>query len=589
MRLLDTKTLRLVEFSLPPAEYAILSHTWGEEEVTLHDLTADSARRLRGWQKILRCCNLAARDGWQYVWIDTCCIDKSSSAELSEAINSMFSWYRTSSICYVYMSDVSCTSQRFNAAEFRGSRWFSRGWTLQELIAPAFALFLNSAWQELGSRSALSVDVEIATGISRSNLVNYKHCSIATRMSWAAHRATTRVEDQAYCLLGLFGINMALLYGEGSNAFQRLQLEIIRSSDDESIFAWNNHVDNFGAELFARSPSWFRFSGHIEPYTGGDDADRSDFVMTNRGLNISVKLLDYCGEKFARPRFGGMGPDVFAYSFEPAIHALWLLKCRSTKTGNQLGIYLLKELDGRYHRNQRLSIVEFGGRFCRTTDWKLGPRKDIYVRSSPADGLQHFNERPATLRLNFVFPPTKIAMGRVVFSKLRILGNALNFPLYQTYGHLLTPRNYKVVEEDVFPFVEEEPCEMEGLDNLGHRLGRIAITAITENAATLYFFEVHSATHSVICAILVCAWTKCPVVGLFRYSDSVEFHLFLENIAAYPRDPAHLTEIARLPLESMGQTVVAECTPRSCESWRTQDTIAGLIRLSFQDGVPFEV
>lgn len=583
MRLLNTSTIQLVEFPSPPAEYVILSHTWGEEEVTFQLFATDSARRLRGWQKILKCCELAARNGWQYVWIDTCCIDKTSSAELSEAINSMFSWYRESSVCYVYMSDVSCTSQRFNTAQFRGSRWFTRGWTLQELIAPTLTVFLNSFWQELGSHTALSIDVEIATGISRSELVNYTRCSIATRMSWAGHRSTTRVEDQAYCLMGLFGINMALLYGEGSNAFQRLQLEIIKSSDDESIFAWNNHVETIGAEVLARSPSWFSFSGDIEPYELVNSG-KSEFAMTNKGLAINVSLLEYCGAKFAgAPTNNDMNPDRNLYFFEPALHVLWLLKCRSTKTGNQFGIYLLKEPDGRYYRNQRLGVIDFGGRICRTTDWKFRPQEAIYVRSSPADGLQNLSARPATLKLDFVFPHTRISMGRAAFGQADIVDDIYE----QSYSYLIYPRNVYFVGTVVLPaLVCREHDEMERFGDADQNLGRIATTATMTNAASLYFVQVLSAKRPVICAILVCAWKKSPVVALFQYWRNNLFHTFLENIAAYPQDPDHLTDIARLPLHSIGETLVAECTPRSCG---IKDTIAGSIRLSLKDGVPFEI
>lgn len=237
MRLLDTTTIAVEEFQGDLPEYAILSHTWETEEVTLPDLTSDKKRSKAGWAKILKCCELCRNKGCKYVWIDTCCIDKSSSAELSEAINSMFRWYQQAAVCYAYLGDVQSTQAGLLEQIFH-SRWFTRGWTLQELIAPVYLLFLDCNWIEIGTRSYLSSTVEDVTGISPSDMANFRDCSVATKMSWASKRQTTRTEDQAYCLLGLFDINMPLLYGEGDKAFLRLQYEILRASNDESIFAW---------------------------------------------------------------------------------------------------------------------------------------------------------------------------------------------------------------------------------------------------------------------------------------------------------------------------------------------------------------
>ncbi|KAJ4292903.1 hypothetical protein N0V88_005563 [Collariella sp. IMI 366227] len=208
MRLLRTNKLELVEFQgsdIPP--YAILSHTWGEEE-----------------------------------WIDTCCIDKSSSAELSEAINSMFRWYREAEVAYAFLSDVDADEDpRLLGSSFRSARWFTRGWTLQELIAPGVIYFYGAGWKEIGSRSSLVRLICNITGISSGyfRTGDLSQFSAAQRMSWAANRKTTRPEDEAYCLLGLFDINMPLLYGEGQRAFVRLQEEILRQSEDDSLFSHN--------------------------------------------------------------------------------------------------------------------------------------------------------------------------------------------------------------------------------------------------------------------------------------------------------------------------------------------------------------
>lgn len=134
MRLLNSTTLELAEFmgdDVPP--YAILSHTWGKDEVTLRDIQDPTKRKDDSrFAKIRACCKQAAEvDKLDWVWIDTCCIDKTSSAELSEAINSMFVWYKEASVCYAYLSDVPPLDPFLDVAEFSRSRWFTRGWTLQ--------------------------------------------------------------------------------------------------------------------------------------------------------------------------------------------------------------------------------------------------------------------------------------------------------------------------------------------------------------------------------------------------------------------------------------------------------------------------
>ena len=179
----------------------------------------------------------ARKDGFEWAWADTCCIDKSSSAELTEAINSMFLYYSLSTVCYVYLSDVH--SGRGNNG-FDNSRWHKRGWTLQELLAPKTVRFMLSDWTYLGTKFELAEKLEQITLIPRDVLrfkVDVTDTSVAQRMFWASSRITTRVEDEAYCLFGLFGINMPTLYGEGRNAFFRLQEEIMRTSVDTTLFS----------------------------------------------------------------------------------------------------------------------------------------------------------------------------------------------------------------------------------------------------------------------------------------------------------------------------------------------------------------
>ncbi|KAH6972105.1 heterokaryon incompatibility protein-domain-containing protein, partial [Ilyonectria sp. MPI-CAGE-AT-0026] len=269
MRLLNTKSLKLEYFAgneVP--EYAILSHRWEAEEILFQDVQTDKWPHKKGADKVKRACLQAKDDGFEQIWIDTCCIDKSSSAELSEAINSMFSWYHDSQVCYAYLFDVPTGKTE----AFAKSEWFTRGWTLQELIAPRKVQFFDSQWRMIGDRLSLLDSVVKVTAIDRRVLDRGRHhrlcpshvlhssgfmiscyCdrgneypnfrellssfSVARRISWASTRVTTRVEDRAYALLGLFNVNMPLLYGEGTKAFQRLQEEIIRHSNDQSVLA----------------------------------------------------------------------------------------------------------------------------------------------------------------------------------------------------------------------------------------------------------------------------------------------------------------------------------------------------------------
>ncbi|EMR67263.1 putative het domain-containing protein [Eutypa lata UCREL1] len=226
MRLINTATLGLSEFSTANVpSYAILSHLWVEgQEVSFQDFTADltpSTTTKSGFQKIKKACEVALKDGIEWIWIDTNCIDKASSAELTEAINSMYNWYRGAELCYAYLHDVPelDTAQKDPLRLFRQSGWFHRGWTLQELIGPRQMVFYSQTWTKIGGRSqSLAEEISSVTGIEvpvLQGLTDLHEVSIAKKMSWAATRQTSRIEDVAYCLLGLFDVNMPLLYGEG--------------------------------------------------------------------------------------------------------------------------------------------------------------------------------------------------------------------------------------------------------------------------------------------------------------------------------------------------------------------------------------
>lgn len=390
MRLLELQsdgsirlTRNLRADAIPP--YAILSHTWGDDtqEVTFEDMTQGTGTSKLGYRKIWRCGQQAARDGLRYFWVDTCCIDQSSSAELSESLNSMYTWYEKSSICYAYLEDwhanqtwselVSLKQGEINLDQedpsvmlsslsdgrednedphlsdgyekmdegeettwregqhlpssgslhspqthepvsgrkdvsLLGSvlsenfltplRWYTRGWTLQELIAPYRMVFFDSDWTRRGTKSDpttiqhLSRITGIASSVlSKSPEVALQDICLGQRMSWASYRRTSREEDMAYCLLGIFDVHMPMLYGEGKNAFFRLQEEILKSSTDLSLFAWRDVSPHSQAEaprgILARHPREFKHlrNCYVPSWSGSLHSD--EFAMTNKGLRFN--------------------------------------------------------------------------------------------------------------------------------------------------------------------------------------------------------------------------------------------------------------------------------------------------------------
>ncbi|KAI7782794.1 hypothetical protein LA080_012835 [Diaporthe eres] len=259
MRLIDTRTLELCESfgDKIPKRYAILSHTWEDEEVTFQDWQDLSvARKKKGFFKISMACKQAQKHDLDYLWVDTNCIDKTSPSELSEAINSMFSWYQKATICYTYLADVRT---------------------------------MPPEWDEM-TVEVISETAKIKSKyLSDNNLL--RKASVAEKMSWVSRRVTTRIEDMAYCMLGIFDINMPLLYGEGSKSFIRLQEEIIRTSNDHTIFCWTwiDLVPPGWVSLLAPCPQAFRNSGN---FISADYhiVSKPTFKMTNAGLSITLPI-----------------------------------------------------------------------------------------------------------------------------------------------------------------------------------------------------------------------------------------------------------------------------------------------------------
>lgn len=280
LRRLDCGDFELAPFDdeqLPP--YAILSHTWTEgQEVSYNDLLAGAGKDKTGYAKIHFCAEQAARDELEYFWVDTCCIDKTNSTELAEALNSMFRWYRDSQKCYVYLSDVSIGNGDDNQLQhtwgrvFRRSRWFTRGWTLQELVAPRFVFFFSQEGKILGSKETLKqviheiTDIPI-TALSDSPLTDF---SIEERLRWAKNRNTKRSEDKAYCLLGIVGVFIAPIYGEGEHAFIRLTEEIDKRYGTSIAPSYNtNSGGNVGPSTSFRQ-TWQTPGREVMDYEGRD-------------------------------------------------------------------------------------------------------------------------------------------------------------------------------------------------------------------------------------------------------------------------------------------------------------------------------
>jgi hypothetical protein len=494
MRLIDVNTLELRSFTddaIPP--YAILSHTWGSDEISYQELvwinrikalsgsfdetpssspigtlsrsststisgstTATPSRSstatfsshddqsslmlasmemlLRGnWNPGMSAGSITEEDllnrpGYskitkaarevrdlklQWIWIDTCCIDKSSSAELQEAINSMYRWYWNAEVCLVYLSDIArpapdsaCTASEFAREAFKTCRWTKRGWTLQELLAPVHCRFYLQDWRFMGTNVEFYQELSDATGIPVPVLEDRRlvqEVCVAERMSWAAHRQTTRMEDIGYCLLGLFDIQMPLLYGEGEKAFVRLQEEILKTTDDHSLFAWSATTSDKSIYrgLLARFPVEFRHCSTVERESG-----LSTFPVSSTpiGLRVQLEFLPDPDDKTC----------VLAF----------IRSC--TAMSQRLAIHL-KCLDGsmQYARVNAGSLVA-------VDDWPSGKLRTIYVR-------QKLSIPPDFTTPEFSHVHLRRRMGNHSIPHLRIVGAPTQGWNWDTCEYVMDP------------------------------------------------------------------------------------------------------------------------------------------------------
>ena len=299
-----------------PPEYAILSHRWGDHEVLFTDMSTGIPADTEGWSKIKESCKLAKSRGIDWIWIDTCCIDKWSNTELSEDLNLMYTYYARAKECYAYLSDVAWTPKGSGGRLTREgtgekSEWFTRGWTLQELLAPGTPckgnddqpsitsgtmIFFDKDWKEIGAKA----DPDLCTEIAKHSRIRpeyitspgtHQNASIAMKLSWAATRITEKLVDRIYSLLGVFDLQMPILYGEGeTNALMRLQLELIAQSDDQSIFAWmesSRYGEPDPCGMLATSLSDFSDSNDIVNFPI-KDKEKPLYGMTKEGLAFRV-------------------------------------------------------------------------------------------------------------------------------------------------------------------------------------------------------------------------------------------------------------------------------------------------------------
>ncbi|KAI8978322.1 heterokaryon incompatibility protein-domain-containing protein [Trametes punicea] len=463
MWLLRTSTAELEYFNGPDdvkGGYAILSHVWQGCEQSFQELQALQSQltssdhidllRSRVSAKIRECCLLAESHGYEWLWIDACCIDRSSSAELSEAVNSMFKWYAHAQVCYVYLQDVPSDQDLYHhQSAFRRSKWFTRGWTLQELIAPRSLLFVAQDWSVIGTKASLASLLENITGVDADILTFRRQLgdvSVARRMWWASARKTTRIEDEAYCLMGIFGVHMATIYGEGRRSFLRLQEEILKRTSDQTLFAWGNvlpirttpfrermsysryHPDS---HIFAPSPAAFAHSGNMYPvpmHIAAENAIRTlgiaKWALETSQSTPSVPSVDSkkCSDhpwNIPLPDFMVTSHGVRARllvvesSAGKSTLAIAILACKDASTSSFVGLLLRRRVDAetgikwpRYH---------VGITVCGMHPWMR-----LRYRLSQVDWARHalsFNESGITARWERLYishrPPSRSPPARL--------------------------------------------------------------------------------------------------------------------------------------------------------------------------------
>ena len=311
----ETNVLQPVEkdyndHALMEQRYAILSHRWQGDEISFKDMEKLTNSKLQtcSGRKVVGTCEVAQKENLKWVWIDSCCIGNNVNAR-GRAINLMYRWYRCSQTCYTYLHDVTKDSFPRKANEPANSEWFSRGWTLQELIAPRVLEFFDQSWQPIGNRrdhaATLSkitrvpqilLDQTDGPGASRTLTDTF---GVAQIMSWAADRETRMPEDRAYSLVGLFGVSLPALYGiGGQEAFQILQDTIIKQYRDQSILSWSGQANG---NVLAESPSDFQKCFDVVPWRPSSwpgSPPRPPFQMVQESITTRLRLTRCRGSSY---------------------------------------------------------------------------------------------------------------------------------------------------------------------------------------------------------------------------------------------------------------------------------------------------
>ena len=399
MWLLDTNTAQLHFFTSPEAVgggYAILSHCWDSSgEQTFQEIQSIARRcamlrlspRRFVAKKIRRFCELAEENGYRWAWCDTCCIDKTSSADLSEAINSMFRYYSLAQVCYAYLADVSrgCTLDDATG-EFYYSRWHARGWTLQELVAPRVVVFLAADWSTLATKTEIATVLQDISGVPMSVLTfeqDMADMGVARRLSWAGSRSTTRPEDEAYCLMGFFGINMPVLYGEGTRAFYRLQEEIMKTSMDPTLFIWGTYLPFEKATLLSSAvdePPRFLDTtiGNVAPY-----------LFAARSANMSIQC-DFDGPIRAYT----VSPALCTHSTHHGLTQIYGIECTAFESGPRV----TRTGDRRHTRIYHNALRHPRARSCHRPSCRLQRGLVILLQQLRATGASHYSRHHGSWR-----------------------------------------------------------------------------------------------------------------------------------------------------------------------------------------------
>ncbi|KAG0701553.1 heterokaryon incompatibility protein-domain-containing protein [Suillus ampliporus] len=283
-------------------KYATLSHRWGEGESAYGTFEEMKEAKLKtpGFKKLKTFCEKVKEYDVEFAWSDTCCIDKSSSAELDESIRSMFKWYRNSDVCIVHLA------QSETVKDILDDEWTERGWTLQELLAPNHIKFFNKHWKPMtrhdndkdpdtgSATSDVLKTLTKATGVPQSEIRDFdpEAFKVDERMKWAAKRKTTRVEDAAYSLMGIFDVSLQIAYGEGGDrAFGRL-IEAIMLAGDPSVLNWKGEAaESPNSHAIPRSPQCFVGDRNLDL-----TYERLEMTMTSLGLRVPLVIfpLDLC-------------------------------------------------------------------------------------------------------------------------------------------------------------------------------------------------------------------------------------------------------------------------------------------------------